>query len=394
MIELASHETCTGCTACMNSCKHGAIEMKPDNEGFLFPSIDTAKCIECGLCQKRCPVLQSSESGNFDKPKAFALYSEEYRRVSSSGGAFSVFARWTFAKNGVVYGAAFDENLFCRHIKANTMDELSPIRGSKYVQSNIGNVFGEIRDALRQGTQVLFTGTPCQVAGLKEFLHKSYDNLLTLDLTCHGVPSNSVFQSYIERLSTRFTGKISFFEFRRRDGWGFAPSISFGGKLQPIYDVDNLYMCAFDRAALFRKSCYACPYAKLPRVGDCTIADFWGIGRYGKPFKHNLLKGVSLVLANNEKGLAAVNALQDSFIEERDLHEALIENYNITHPSAIYKDRDAIISAFLDKRLSLNDIDEKFHLVDKSLKGRIKKYATKYHVFDFVKAIYNKYKTL
>ena len=246
-------------------------------------------CVGCGLCEKRCPVLSPLSFDNAITPRAFALWSVPDRTVSSSGGAFSAFARKILDNGGIVFGAAFDEKLRCHHIKVDKLEELPPLRGSKYVQSELDGVFLEVKDCLKNGQQVLFTGTPCQIAGLYAYLHKDYDNLLTLDLACHGTPSNAVFQSYLSKLRTLKKCKISSFEFRRRNGWGIAPSISDRGKLIPIFDIENLYMCAFEKAALFRQSCYICPFAKLPRVGDCSIADFWGIGRHGKPFKHNVL---------------------------------------------------------------------------------------------------------
>ena len=251
-----------------------------------------------------------------------------------------------------------------------------------------------IPNYLKEGKNVLFTGTPCQVDGLYRYLRRNYDNLLTLDLVCHGVPSNTLFHSYLLKLEDLKKVKISMFEFRRRNGWGFASAISDRGKLEPIYDIENLYMYAFDKAVLFRKSCYACPYARLPRVGDCSIADFWGIGRHGKSFKHNVLKGVSLVLANNAKGINAVQNLQESFVEERTLDEALAENYNIIHPSPLHPMRDKIIAAFLDSSRSLKSINKEFELIDNSLKERVKEYASRYHIYDLLKNIYNKYKAL
>ena len=394
MINLASKETCTGCTACVNVCVYNAIEIVQDCNGFLYPIINENECVGCGLCEKRCPVLSPLSFDNAITPRAFALWSVPDRTVSSSGGAFSAFARKILDNGGIVFGAAFDEKLRCHHIKVDKLEELPPLRGSKYVQSELDGVFLEVKDCLKNGQQVLFTGTPCQIAGLYAYLHKDYDNLLTLDLACHGTPSNAVFQSYLSKLRTLKKCKISSFEFRRRNGWGIAPSISDRGKLIPIFDIENVYMCAFEKAALFRQSCYICPFAKLPRVGDCSIADFWGIGRHGKPFKHNVLRGVSLVLVNNARGMDAIMKLENVFREERTLEESLVENLNIIHPSPLHPQRNEIIQSFLNPHKSLKDISKEYHLLDNSLKGRIKKYASKYHLFDFAKIVYDKYRTL
>lgn len=394
MVELVSLDVCTGCTSCINSCSHHAIKMQVDKEGFMYPVIDKDICVECGLCVKRCPVLVPIQRDNKKNPIAFAAWSFNDRTISSSGGAFSAFARKTLKEHGIVWGSRWNDNLECKAQKAENVDELAALRGSKYVQSDLGKTFSEIKETLKNGRHVLFCGTPCQVAGLYAYLHKDYPNLLTLDLACHGVPSNSVFQAYLSRLKRKYNEDIDNFEFRRRNGWGFAPSVTIRGKLRPIYGLDNLYMQAFDKSALFRRSCYTCPYAKLPRVGDCSIADFWGIGRHGKPFKQNVLKGVSLILVNNGKGERAVAQLQDVFLEQRSLEEALIENHNITHPSKAHPQRNEIIQAFLNPFMSLNDIDSKFKLLDKSLKGRIKELASKWHVFNAVKSVYNVYKSI
>lgn len=394
MINLASKETCTGCTACVNVCVYNAIEIVQDCNGFLYPIINENECVGCGLCEKRCPVLSPLSFDNAITPRAFALWSVPDRTVSSSGGAFSAFARKILDNGGIVFGAAFDEKLRCHHIKVDKLEELPPLRGSKYVQSELDGIFLEVKDCLKNGQQVLFTGTPCQIAGLYAYLHKDYDNLLTLDLACHGTPSNAVFQSYLSKLRSLKKCKISSFEFRRRNGWGYSPAISDRGKLIPIFDIENLYMCAFEKAALFRQSCYICPFAKLPRVGDCSIADFWGIGRHGKPFKHNVLRGVSLVLVNNARGMDAIMKLENVFREERTLEESLVENLNIIHPSPLHPQRNEIIQSFLNPHKSLKDISKEYHLLDNSLKGRIKKYASKYHLFDFAKIVYDKYRTL
>ena len=394
MPKLADSMNCTGCAACANGCNHQAITMQPDAEGFLIPVVNDEKCVECRLCENSCPVITDNECKNSILPKTFAMWSNPDRTVSSSGGAFSAFARVILGKGGVVFGAAFDKDLNCKHTEARTLEELAPLRGSKYVQSDIGTTYNKVKEYLKKDRWVLYTGTPCQIAGLYAFLRKAYDKLVTLDLACHGVPSNKIFHAYLKKMKMSrpvFIG-LDGYEFRRRDGWGFSPSITVRGKLTPIYDTDALYMCAFDRAAIFRNCCYGCKYTKMPRVGDCSIADFWGLGRYGIPFKHNVLKGVSLVLANSEKGEAILSEMKDIFIEERTLREALIENHNLKFPSKKDSCRDEIIKAFLNEDKTLVDIDREFHLVDHSLKGIVKKYALKYHLFDVVQVVYNFYK--
>ena len=392
MPTLASPETCTGCAACLNACAHSAITMNADAEGFLAPNVDNNKCVECKLCEKVCPVISPLQDKGFMHPSTYAVWNEPDRRVSSSGGAFSAFARHVLSQGGVVFGAAFDEDLHCKHIEIQDMDGLAALRGSKYIQSEIGDTFVQVRKHLRANRKVLFCGTPCQVAGLKNFLKKTYPNLLTLDLICHGVPSDAVFQGYLKKISSRFAADVEGYEFRDRDGWGKAPSVSVCGKFRRIYGVDALYMEAFNASAIFRKSCYQCPYSGIPRVGDCTLGDFWGIGRYGKPFKHDTMKGVSLVLTNTSQGETALQELTDCFIEERTLEEALIENHNLKSSSVLNPNRESIITDFLNPDVSLQTIATKYKLVDRSMKARVKTVATRLGLFSLVKRMYNWYK--
>lgn len=389
---LASSETCTGCAACANICPHSAIVMTPDAEGFLYPTIDSSKCVECKLCEKRCPAIVPLTEMGTASPKTYAVWDEQDRYVSSSGGAFSSFAKYVLAEKGIVFGASFDERMHCRHTEIQSMEELPALRGSKYVQSEIGDTFKRIRSYLKENRKVLFCGTPCQVAGLKSFLGKRDENLLTLDLVCHGVPSDAIFQSYLKKISSRFAADVNGCEFRQRDGWGKTPFVAVSGKLRPVYGVDAIYMEAFNASAIFRKCCYNCQYTCLPRAGECTLGDFWGIGHYGIPFRHDTLKGVSLVLANNERGERMLHRLRNCFIEERTLDEALIENHNLKYPSAKHPYRENIIEEFLNPAVSLDDMDAKYKLVDHSIKATVKNLASQLGLFDLVKRIYNWYK--
>lgn len=398
MPRLASYNDCTGCMACYNACPKQAVEISDSHDGFLYPAVNADKCVDCGACERACPVVSSLGSLGKGHPQAFAVWHKKDRCVSSSGGAFSAFARNVIEKNGGVFGAAFDGTLHLKHTEVWDVEELTALRGSKYVQSEIGGSFRKIKKYLQEGRKVFFCGTPCQVAGLQGYLGKSYDNLLTADLACHGVPSDGIFQKYLKKLKNRLGNAeilIKNYEFRRRDGWGLAPSISTTSNCRALYGVDALYMEAFDKSAIFRESCYHCPFARLPRVGDVTLADFWGIGRHGKKFKHNVMKGVSLVLVNTERGCHALSTLgDDTFIEERTLEEALVENHNLIAPSKRHHLRDEIIEAFMDERMSLKDIDERFCLVNHGLKGKVKMWSLELGLFDKVKALYNLYKTI
>lgn len=386
---LASPEMCTGCAACFNICTHSAIAMVKDEEGFLVPFVDGSKCVDCGLCENVCPALHPLSEVGFPAPKVYAMWSELDRRKSSSGGVFSAFARNILGQEGVVFGAFFDKGLHCKHVDIQSIEDLPALQGSKYVQSEMGIAFKRVKDYLKIGRKVLFSGTPCQIAGLKKYLRKSDANLLTLDLICHGVPSEDVFKGYLTKVSSRFAAMPDGYEFRKRDGWGIVPSISFCGKSRPMCGMDSLYMKAFTVSAIFRKCCYQCKYSSIPRVGDCTLGDFWGIGKYGIPFEYDTRKGVSLVLANTAQGEAALHQLTDCFVEERTLEEALMENHNLKGPSERHADRESIISDFLNPEVSLKKMATKYKLVDFSMKARINNLATRWGLFDFARRLYN-----
>ena len=395
MPRLAKYKDCTGCMACYNSCSHNAIEIVNDKEGFLQPVVKADKCVECKLCENSCPVM--TPLGPRDTSlSVYAAWYEKDRCVSSSGGAFSAFARMILAHNGIVVGAAFDKVLHLRHIAIDSVEGLSALRGSKYVQSEIGDSFKIIRQYLNDGKKVLFCGTPCQVAGLRGFLKKDYENLLAVDLICHGVPSDSVFQNYLKKLNNRLGNnkrkeRIEKYEFRNCDGWDKTPSIVFANNKRKryLYNVDALYLESFNRGAIFRESCSLCRYATIPRIGDVTLGDFWGIGRHGMKFNHNVMKGVSLILVNTEKGQNALTAIgEDMFLEERPLQEALIENGNLKGASKHHPQRNEIIEAFLNDKMSLDDIERRYHLVDRSLKSHVKTWALKLGLFEMVKVLY------
>ena len=397
MPTLANRDICTGCMACMNACAKGALSFVNDNEGFLQPFVDTNKCVECGLCERICPEIQGKYHQNMLSTDVYAGWNKTDRRISSSGGAFSSISRYVLDKGGYIYGATLDEKLKCKHIEVDDIDGLKKLRGSKYIQSYIGTVYKEVKKHLLCDQYVLFTGTPCQVSGLKSYLGKDYEKLITIDLICHGVPSQEVFSTYTEKLKDRLglgkKEKIVNYEFRRRDGWGFAPSVSTTmNKSFPLYGIDSLYMSAFDKAAIFRKSCYTCHYAQTSRVGDFSIGDFWGLGHQGIPFKHDMTKGVSLLIVNSDKGRKVFESLgDDDFYEKRTLEEAAAGNHNLTKVSGLPENRDLVIKAFLNDNMTLDDIETSYSLIDRSLKKRLSSLSERLGLYDIVKKLYNKF---
>lgn len=371
MISLASKKECTGCQACLYACAKSAISMEEDELGFLFPRIDSQKCISCGACQKSCPVLREGcFSGG--QPDAYAIISNDDRKKSSSGGAFSVFARYVLAKGGVVFGACMDNSLRVFHTYIESVDDLDVLRGSKYVQSFIGSSYKDARNFLKQGRIVLFSGTPCQIAGLYAFLGKDrFENrLITLDLVCHGVPNQRVFDKYCEKLSSEYKkrGRVSNYLFRKLDSWSLITSVKFENekKWRSLDGSDNLYMQMFFKGWTYRESCLSCSYANIKRPGTFTIADFWGIGRHGVPFKKNIASGVSLVLDNYGQMCKIDSEISKyCYLEKRTLSEAVSENQNLTSHVAYSCEREEAIYDMLDAHASLAEIASKYNLLHK-----------------------------
>ena len=299
----------------MNACPKDAISMVVPNgteiEGFLYPEIDVAKCIECGLCERSCPVLHPSFD-NRENPPCYAMWAEDdIREVSSSGGAFTVLANSILDNEGIVAGAAYTEDCYGIEYRiATSREELDPLRGSKYAQSNVGIVFRSIKTALKGQTPVLFVGCPCQVAGLKAFLGHDDPNLYTVDLVCHGVPSTALMKRFVKQEEEKVGSKAVRLSFRDKSfvPWNISTSIDFAnGETYRKKRSECAFLRAFIDRIMFRDSCGHCPFATLPRQGDLTLADFWDIHRHDPALDDH--KGTSLVLTNNEKGDALLKTL-------------------------------------------------------------------------------------
>lgn len=294
---------CTGCGACANICPKSAIQLLSDERGFYTPQIDFEKCINCGLCKKVCLIGRKKELETDFVPEVYAAFAkDEYiRRESTSGGIFSVLALETLRKGGIVYGAAFDENFKVVHIGVRQEADLAKLRGSKYVQSFISEtLFAEIKEELTKGTQVLFSGTPCQVAGLKLYLQKNYSNLLLVDLICHGVPSPKVFEAYFKHQEEKH-GKICSYKFRDKHKSWKHPNIKISTekKIHHIFYGLDYFINLFGNSTV-RESCYQCEFANRGRISDITIGDYWGyIGTEKMPDDD---KGMSCVICNTSHG--------------------------------------------------------------------------------------------
>ena len=296
---------CTGCGVCVQLCSKKAVSLCENHEGFLYSKVDDKLCVNCGLCEKNCPVNQSKNNAEkYSEKESFACIAndEKIREESSSGGMFSVLAERIIAEGGVVFGAEFDKDFSVKFGWTNSSEGLERFRGSKYLQARTEDSFCECKKILKDGRKVLFTGTPCQIAGLKAFLKKNYENLYTIDFICHGVPSPKLWQKYIkyrEKKSASRTVKTAFR--RKNDGWKlFSLSFTFANDSeyrQPL--TKDKYLQIFLKDNALRESCYRCTFRGDNHKSDLTIADFWGIEAVYPEFFDD--RGTSLLIVQNEK---------------------------------------------------------------------------------------------
>lgn len=347
-LKTADKASCYGCRACEKICPYSSITFSPDSEGFLYPTLDSSRCVECGLCLKVCPY-----DNNFtENKKPIKVYAAQYKNEnalnkSSSGGIFSAVADLVLKEGGAVCGCVFDGNFKAVHIVTNNPEEVEKMRGSKYVQSDTADTFTQIKRLLEDGTRVLFTGTPCQVDGLKRFLLKDYDNLITIDLICHGVPSPRFFEEFLKDEECK-NGKITDIRFRDkpRNGWRSQGSISFlknGRKKNRVISPYNssYYQLYYLADSISRMSCYSCKYSCTNRVGDITIGDYWNIGSINPEIPTQ--KGISVVLVNSPRGEKLIAELADSVaLYETSLEAAVSNNGNLLRPSEMPKSRTDI----------------------------------------------------
>lgn len=308
MINISNPIDCCGCSACVERCPKHCISFGEYKEGFRYPKVDSSICIECGMCEKVCPVLHKKEPVEYIKVYAAKTCDEHIRYNSSSGGIFTVLAEQVILQGGVVFGARFDENWEVCHSFTENIEDLALFRESKYMQSRIGNSYLMTEKFLKDGRIVLFTGTPCQVAGLRGFLRREYENLITVDFICHGVPSPKVWRKYLQQLirekkigpSLKDVEKV---DFRAKNhGWtNYGIQIfSRRGNIDEPH-TDNPYNKAFNMNILLRPICFSCPFKGGSSGSDLTIADFWGISKVEPDMNDD--KGTSMVIDYNKRSI-------------------------------------------------------------------------------------------
>lgn len=309
---------CYGCRACEKVCSHGAITMQPNSEGFLFPIVDTEKCVECGLCDKVC----SEDIANVNKilnpltDKVYAAWNKSRDVVlqSTSGGLSATIAEHIIKQGGVVYGCAWraNDDLVAIQARISQVDDLYRIKGSKYVQSDTSSSYNQVKEDLKNGTIVLYTGTPCQIAGLKLYLRRDYENLITLDLVCHGVPSPKMFRSYVEWLEAKRGAKITTYKFRdqKSNGVIYHSWLQSGKERKMLLGLVP-YSSGFYSSYFSRESCFKCAFSQSQRVADITLSDFWGAENHHQELKAVRQNGLNMVMCNTPKAYKIICNIEE-----------------------------------------------------------------------------------
>lgn len=351
---LCTHDRCTGCGACAQVCSRDSIQMVPDAGGFLYPEIDKSRCVECGICGKACPVQNQTQVQSLRQAYAACHQNDSVRQRSSSGGVFTAIAEKVIDAGGVVFGVRLDERMRAVHDYADTKEALSAFRGSKYVQSDLNDGYKLAKEFLDDGRLVLFTGTPCQIAGLLASLPRKYDNLICQDIICHGVPAPLAWERYLAELEESYGTKTEEVCFRdKSNGWkNYCMQISFAnGETCRKERKDNLFMYAFLGDYCLRTSCYQCAFKQEDRLADLTLADFWGIDHVMPEMNDD--RGTSLVLVHSERGSEMLKQVEEKLrIKPVDWKKALSYNGSMTDSAGRPANRERFVTALHKMRFS------------------------------------------
>ena len=372
---ISPDKNCTACGACAQVCPKSCISLKEDEYGFVFPFVNASGCIGCGMCETACHLNINTSNCRTDKAFACAHRSADVVKKSTSGGVFTAIAEKIFSLGGVVYGCGYITPTEPRHIRIDRIDNIDKLRGSKYVQSKIGDSYKNVLSDLRSDKWVLFTGTPCQIAGLKAFLGKHYDKLLTADIICHGVPSSAYFKKFIDWYEKKHRCTVKEFDFRSKENSGWSCAGICHTEKNGVTDVrkafyfDNYYYCYFLDGEIYRDSCYNCKYANLNRTGDFTLGDFWGAE--GQNLGFDIADGCSLVLLNTEKAKAIFAELNINSTEV-NIDYAVSNNAQLKAPSTHTELRNVLLEEF--RNCSGEEINGNFIKIyrRKRIKARLK----------------------
>lgn len=370
---------CSACGACEQICPQKCITLKNNNQGIVYPKIEESRCVNCNLCEKVCHLnVAVPNIGEERFAYAVSNPSKDVLSHSTSGGAFTAIAKYVLSQNGAVYGCAYVDRLIPQHICVENEEDLRRLNGSKYVESKIGNAYQQAKDMLDDGRLVLFSGTPCQIAGLKVFLRKPYENLVTIDIVCHGVAPQIYFQKYLDWIEKKYKFRITNYDFRSKQnaGWsiaGIAEGVSLkSGKkvVKKIFYFNEYYYYHFLKGTIYRDSCYSCKYACINRPGDFSLGDLWGAECLNLNYPVDM--GCSLVLANNEKANLILNSIS---VNKTKISLDFAKKYNeqLQHASKKPVDRDEVLEKFASA--SAEEIDAWFRkkTVSVRLKGNFKR---------------------
>ena len=335
-MEICEKNRCTGCQACMNICPVDAISFHEDLKGFLYPEV-SEKCVGCNACKRVCP-RNTGVQLNQREPVVYAAFTKNKatRKNSSSGGMFTELAKSVLEKGGIIYASKLSED--CKRVvfdSCNTVENLAKFQGSKYVQSQPGLIFRQVKETLLTGREVLFIGVPCQVDGLKKYLNKEYSNLLVVDIICHGVPSPKLWRdycTYLEEVNGAKAVNISY-RYKKPNWTRFSLKVDFDNNKSYVGSkFDDPYLISFLKEISMRENCYSCEYTSTYRTGDITLADFWGYHSYDFKMR-NKEKGISLVMINTEKGQKAFENIKSEIaFQERTIKEAIGGNRSLKEP--------------------------------------------------------------
>ncbi|HHU18284.1 MAG TPA: 4Fe-4S dicluster domain-containing protein [Clostridiales bacterium] len=362
-LDTGNKDMCCGCGACESICPTKCITMVADEEGFLYPKKQDDLCTDCGLCESVCPSIHKEkidykESGNL--PKAFMAINKDEAIVhnSASGGVFSAVANAYCKDNFVIFGAQFDDQLRVIHSHVHSLDEIDKYRKSKYVQSDINDSYKKAEEYLKSGKRVLFTGTPCQIAGLRLYLKKEYEHLFCVDLVCHGVPNQKIFDKYIQYLENKYKGKVTDFTFRhkiinKQDKWNSRNvKIRISERELIMNANEDKYLRGFHPGLYYRPSCYKCKYANPKRISDLTMADFWGVEKLFP--EKDVHKGISALIVNSVKGnklLSDLNQIME--LNEVDFDYVIQSNAQLNRPAKINPKREQFFDLLNENRFDL-----------------------------------------
>lgn len=364
---LFDKKRCTGCCSCFNICPVDAISMKMDREGFYYPNINETICKKCGLCLKVCPVIKKEINNQFNIVSYACFHKNEtICYSSSSGGVFSALSEFVLKNNGIVFGAAFDDEWDVKHIYIDNIKDIYKLKTSKYVQSYIELEYKKVKQFLDEGLIVLFSGTPCQVAGLKKYLVRNYDNLYTVDFVCHGVPSPLVWRKYLRRIIEKEYIKIHNIKninFRDKSiSWKeFCLSIVTDSKKIYANKKRDLYLLGFLKDLYLRPSCYECMFKTVSRTSDITIADFWEIDRIFPKFDSKY--GVSQIFIQSSKGKYLFDNIKENlYVEPIDINLSVKHNTNMIVSAKKHKNREKFFEDFIAEKNSVDFLIEKYYI--------------------------------